>query len=186
MLCGRVCSGKTTFSKLLQKSENVLPLSLDSFVYTMLGSPKGSDWVRENEALGRKYLCSLALEALNCGCSVSLDFGFWYKEDREEVRSFFQNHGFETVLVYFDISAEERRRRLKLRNESYEKMGEQKPYCTISEEKLARLDMMFVPPDNHEPNLIIIKNKEDEERLLCRKDLIKTQERKYHCSDWDV
>ena len=75
LICGKVCSGKSTLAALLRASENAVVLSCDEVVFSLFGEDFGE---RHEEVTNRvkKYLCKKAAEIAHMGGNVILDWGF--------------------------------------------------------------------------------------------------------------
>ena len=49
------------------------------------------------------YLRKKAVEIVNAGCTVILDWGFWTKENRKEIKRYGENNGVLVEMHYIDI-----------------------------------------------------------------------------------
>ena len=117
LICGKVCSGKSTLAALLKASENAVVLSCDEVVFSLFGEDFGE---RHDEVTGRikKYLCKKAAEIAHMGGNVILDWGFRSRSERQHMRRFFEIGEIRTVLYYVDVSDEQWRKNIKYRNDS--------------------------------------------------------------------
>lgn len=117
LICGKVCSGKSTLAALLRASENAVVLSCDEVVFSLFGEDFGE---RHEEVTNRvkKYLCKKAAEIAHIGGNVILDWGFWSRTERQHMRRFFEIGEIRTVLYYVDVTDEEWHRNIKCRNDS--------------------------------------------------------------------
>ena len=88
MMCGKLCSGKTTYAKNLRKAGKAVILSVDEIMLALFDQHAGEkhdDYV----ARIKGYLYQKSLEIIDSGIDVILDFGFWTKEERVCARSFY-------------------------------------------------------------------------------------------------
>ena len=114
LICGKVCCGKTTYTKQLQAKGAVL-LSSDELMRLLFDEYLGD---RHDEVAARVngYLLDKSLEILRAGTDVVLDWGFWTKAGREEVLAFYKERGCTAELHYLDIDDETWRQRIEKRN----------------------------------------------------------------------
>ena len=80
LICGKICSGKSTYSEKLRKEHKAVLLSIDEITLSLFGQhcgDKHDDYVERTE----KYLFEKSLEILEIGVNVVLDWGFWTKEE---------------------------------------------------------------------------------------------------------
>ena len=116
MTCGKLCSGKSTYAKKLQKEGRAVILSIDEImlaVFEQDAGEKHDDYV----ASIKEYMYQKTLEITNNGLDVILDWGFWTKEERAYARSFFSSNGITNEFHFLDIDDCEWRRRIKKRNQ---------------------------------------------------------------------
>ena len=101
LLCGRICSGKSTFAKQLHEETNGIILSCDDLMLTLFNQHLGET----HDILlirCKQYLYSLAVQIAKSNIDVILDFGFWKKSEREEVKMFFNSLDIPTKLHYIN------------------------------------------------------------------------------------
>ena len=120
--------GKTTAARRIEVEERALRLTKDEWVKALYGlaNPSSASDVIE----GR--LIEIALRALALGSNVVLDFGLWGHDERCSLRQAAADLGVSVEMRYFELPADEQRRRLDRR------LAEA-PHTTwhISEEDLA-------------------------------------------------
>ena len=115
LICGKICSGKSTYSEKLRKEHSAVLLSIDEITLSLFGQhcgEKHDDYVERAE----KYLFEKSLEILEIGTSVVLDWGFWTKEERDYAKAFYKSRNIDCEFHYIDINDEEWARRLTKRN----------------------------------------------------------------------
>lgn len=115
MLCGRICSGKSTYAQRLGKERGAAVLSVDEIMLAMFGQYVGEmhdEYVERTE----KYLFVKSAELINSGINVILDWGLWTKEERKFAREFYAARNIECELHYINISDELWTKRLAKRN----------------------------------------------------------------------
>ena len=81
LICGKLCSGKSTYSKNLMITQQAVRLNPDELMLTFSGEQIGD---KHDEVLGKtlNYLYNKTLEILSADINVILDFGFWQRSYR--------------------------------------------------------------------------------------------------------
>ena len=90
MICGKVCSGKSTYAEKLRKKENAVLLSADEIMLSIFGQNIGEKHDEYSEKI-KSFLLSKTPEFIDIGTSVILDWGFWTRHERNFTRDFFQS-----------------------------------------------------------------------------------------------
>ena len=115
ILCGKICSGKSTYSQKLRKSQKAVILSVDDITLTLLGQNGGDTLDIYVEKL-EQYFFQKSVEIVETGINVILDWGFWTKAERDFAKEFYNFRGIEYEFHYISINDEEWYRRLDRRN----------------------------------------------------------------------
>ena len=105
LICGKLCSGKTTYAKKLVKENNAILLSCDEIMLTLFGQYCGDSYDEMQEKT-MKYLFKKSLEVVAIGVDIILDFGFWSKAKREEATEFYRQNGITPEWHYIDVPRE--------------------------------------------------------------------------------
>ena len=115
LICGKLCSGKTTYAHKLRREQHAVLLSCDEITLALTGLDAGEafDGIAERT---QKYLYDKAAEIVGDGIPVILDWGFWTAQSRNEARAFFDAHGIPYTFVYLDVSEDEHAARIARRN----------------------------------------------------------------------
>lgn len=152
LICGRICSGKTTYAqKLLRQSRAVL-LSCDEITLALFGGDAGAEHDTYVERT-QNNLLRKSLEILEKGIDVILDWGFWMACERDEARRFYVNHGFRCEFHGIDISDNVWQERLRKRNSAV-LSGDGSAYY-VDEGLAKKFSEMYEPPTSEEINLWI-------------------------------
>ena len=115
LICGKICSGKSTYAEQLRVQNNAVLLSTDEITLALFGQhcgDKHDDYVERTQ----NYLFNKSLKLIEVGINVILDWGFWMKEERDYAREFYNSRNIECEFHYIDISDETWKARLKKRN----------------------------------------------------------------------
>ena len=115
LICGKICSGKSTYAQQLRRENRAVVLSIDEVMLAFFGQHCGS---RHDEYADRaqKYLLDQSLALIEAGVDVILDWGFWRKEKRDVVREFYTSRHIPCEFHFIGISQETWRTRLDQRN----------------------------------------------------------------------
>lgn len=159
ILCGRIASGKTYYTKQLKDKSGTVILSVDDLLLQLSDTCLGE---RHDDIAGRceHYLYGLAEQLTGMGMDVIIDYGYWLKREREAARQFFGSRHIPMELHYFIVSEEIRIRRLEQRNRAIEEADDrsEKKVYLINEELRQRLDMKFEEPSTDEIDKLITAN----------------------------
>jgi len=113
LICGLPGSGKTTLAKRLAPAIPAVRFCQDEWTAQL-----GVDLYDEAfKARLRGAFWQHAQELLRCGLSVILEFGFWARVERDELRLGARALGVAVELRYLDVATDELLRRLARRNE---------------------------------------------------------------------
>lgn len=152
MTCGTICCGKTTYAQKLREERNAVILSIDELTLTLF--PEGAGEMHDTYALRtEQYLLSLSLQILGTGTDVILDWGLWTKAQRDRLRAFYAENGFESEIHYLQVSREEWERRIRKRNGT-QKTENPSAYF-VDEGLLRKVESLFEEPSESEVDLIV-------------------------------
>ncbi len=118
MMCGVAGSGKTTFSKRLER-EGFVRLSIDEEIWKTHGR-YGIDYpmekIEEYKEEAESKLRNLLIQLLSEKQQVVIDFSFWQRARRDEYKQLIEETGGKWKLIYLKVYPDELRERLKIRN----------------------------------------------------------------------
>ena len=101
-ICGKIGCGKTYYANRLKEQEHAVILSTDEVTYDLTNNQQGEGY----DEFARRvnlYLRKKAVEIVNAGCTVILDWGFWTKENRKEIKRYGEKNGVLVEMHYIDI-----------------------------------------------------------------------------------
>lgn len=104
-------TGKTTAARRIEADHAALRLTKDEWMKALYGDENpasASDMVE-----GR--LIQIGMRALELGINVVIDYGLWSRDERAALRQAAADVGADVVMYYFELTPEERRRRLDRR-----------------------------------------------------------------------
>lgn len=116
LICGKICSGKTTYAKKLCRGNNAILLSVDEIMLSLFDQCCGEKLHQEYERKIKDYLFTKSLEIIEKDFDVVLDWGFWTKDERDSVKEFYKSRDIECELHYIEIDEETWKYQLNKRN----------------------------------------------------------------------
>ena len=91
LVCGKICSGKSYYSKQLKDSLNAVVISPDEATYELINNEQGEFYNVFSERLN-KYLTRKVGEIAKAGANVVFERGLWSSKDRKELREYYKNN----------------------------------------------------------------------------------------------
>lgn len=152
LICGKICSGKSTYGEGLRRRENAALLSIDEITLSLFGQHCG-DKHDEYSERAQDYLFRKSLDLIEVGINVILDWGFWSKEKRDFARKFYSSRNIKCEIHYIDVSDETWAARLEKRNNAV-LTGEVNAYY-VDENLAAKVVPLFEAPNKDEIDVCI-------------------------------
>lgn len=152
LICGKLCSGKTTYCNRLISEHGGVLLSCDEMTLQLFDGDLGEKHDDMVERI-KRYLLKKAAEIAANGVDVLLDWGFWRKSDRKAAREFFSSHGIESELHYLEVPDELWHSRIEKRNQAV-KRGEVSAYF-VDEGLMKKFEGMFEAPEPSETDILV-------------------------------
>ena len=151
-VCGKICCGKTTYSKTFCEENNAVLLSVDEITLAVFDGDLGE---KHDEYVKRikLYLLKKVVEIVRVSTGVVLDWGFWTKAEREFTRTFFLDNGIETEMHYLDVSDEQWQKNIRKRNAEV-LAGKISAYY-VDDGLLEKLVSLFEMPEKDEIDFLI-------------------------------
>ena len=149
LICGKICSGKSWYARRLAEKENAVILSCDDLSLSLF-PPLLGDKHDEVMARVKAYLHARALDILSTGTDVILEWGFWKRADRQNVRKFYEEKGIKVHWYHMDTSDETLIERIDRRNEQV-LAGMNRSYY-VDEGLFKKMTANFEKPDDAEMN----------------------------------
>jgi hypothetical protein len=114
IICGLPGSGKTTLARSLEHEHDAVRLAPDAWMARIVGD--GYDETRRAAVEAIQW--ELAERLLQLDVNVILEFGFWSRNERDEIRTRAARLGATVELRYLDVPVDELKARLHDRNEA--------------------------------------------------------------------
>lgn len=156
MLCGKICSGKSTYAEKLKKEINAVVLSCDDLMLTLFEEQLG-DKHNEIQSKCKTYLYDLTEQIIQTNVNVILDFGFWHKEERKSLIEFFKLKNIVAEMHYVKVDKVTWLSQIEKRNIL---IKEGKINCYYVDKNMKEeFDKMFEEPNMDEDYLLITNAK---------------------------
>ncbi|MDP4094674.1 MAG: ATP-binding protein [Bacillota bacterium] len=154
MLCGKICSGKSTYANQLAQKINAVVLSCDELMLSLFDEQLGD---KHNDILKKcqAYLYNLAQQIVHANVNVILDFGFWSKVERTELIRLFNSKNIEVELHYIKIDDNSWLEQIKKRNKLVE---EGKLKCYYVDKNMQRIFNENFEEPGIDENYLLIDN----------------------------
>ncbi len=147
LICGRICSGKSTYAENLRSEHNAVLLSVDEIMLAVFGLYAGEKHDEYTERIQR-YLFEKSVEIVKSGHCVILDWGFWTRQKRAAAREYYQRRGIACEFHYIDIADGLWKEQIDRRNHMV-LAGETEAYL-IDDALAAKFAGLFEPPADDE------------------------------------
>lgn len=147
LICGKICSGKSTYAERLRTENTAVLLSIDEIMLALFGlyvGDKHDEYVEKTE----KYLFDKSVEIIETGIDVILDWGLWTRDERKYAKEFYSSRGIENEIHYISISDAIWKERLDERNRAVA-AGEIVAY-PVDDNLAAKFGAIFEMPDRDE------------------------------------
>ena len=153
LICGKICSGKTTYAKKLCTEKDAILLSVDEIMLSLFDQCCGPELHQEYERRIKSYLFDKALEVLEAKKDVVFDWGFWTKEERKATKDFFKSRNIDCELHYVEVSDETWEQQLNKRNNQILNNEAKAYFLTL--ERALEFASMFRKPDYKEIDIFV-------------------------------
>ena len=115
-MCGLPGSGKTTCAKKLEQTHNAVRFSLDEWMIALYGHHMSRELFDARLERCKNLILETAEKLLVRGVSVVLDFGFWKRDERQQMKAWLETRNLDYKFYYFDLPFETLWERLEVRN----------------------------------------------------------------------
>ena len=145
LVCGKIAAGKSTLTSSLAQAPNTVLLNEDKLLSALYPGEilSVADYVRCSARL-RSAIQALVVDILAAGSSVILDFPANTVATRAWMKTLLEQTAAAHCLHYLDVSDDECKRRLRLRNEAG---GHE---FNASDTEFDQITRFFVPPAEEE------------------------------------
>ena len=155
IMCGKICSGKSTYAEKLKLENKAVILSVDELTLALFENQAGEKLDFYVEKL-KEYFFKKSLDMVEAGADVILDWGFWTKKERDYAREVYDSRNISYQFYYMNVGIDEWKNRILKRNQEIKR--EQLEAYPIDKGLLSKVEKMFEEPDRKElKDMIIIE-----------------------------
>ena len=116
LVCGKICSGKSYYSKQLKDSLNAVIISPDEATYELINNEQGEFYNVFSERLN-KYLTRKVGEIAKAGANVIFERGLWSSKDRKEIKEYYKNNDVDCEIHYVCVDDDTWKQNITERNQ---------------------------------------------------------------------
>lgn len=152
LLCGKICSGKSYYSKNLKETVNAVIISPDEVTYELINNEQGEFYDIFSKRLS-KYLTKKVGEIAKAGANVIFERGLWSKKERQELREYYKNNGLDCEIHYVCVDDVTWKENIDERNQRVES-GNGGADFYLDEGLLKKLESIWEEPSEEEYDVI--------------------------------
>ena len=115
IVCGKIASGKSYYSRKIKDSLNAVIISPDEATYELINNEKDEFYNVFSKRLNN-YLTKKVGEIAKAGANVIFERGLWSKKDREEIVKYYRDNNVECELHYVYVDADTWKQHILERN----------------------------------------------------------------------
>src|SRR5712671_1332300 len=116
LIYGPLGAGKTTLAKRLEQDFAAVRFTPDEWMARLFGEDPPEAIFQEKAGAIVDLIEPIWVRCLSVGVDVVLDFGFWRRSERDQVRGLVHDAGADAVLYALECSEEEAWKRIEARN----------------------------------------------------------------------
>jgi len=152
LICGKICSGKSYYSKSIKDSLNAVIISPDEATYELINNEQGEFYNIFSERLN-KYLTKKVGEIAKAGANVIYERGLWTKKERDEIVKYYKDNNIECELHYVCVDDETWKQNIAERNKRIEE-GNGGSDFYLEEGLMKKLESLWEEPTAVEVDII--------------------------------
>ena len=159
LVCGKICSGKSYYSKQLKEQLNAVIITPDEATQKLIHNEQGEFYNAFSERLN-KYLTRKVGKIAKAGANVIFERGLWSREDRKVIRDYYKENGVECEIHYVYVDDETWKQNIEERNKRIlEGNGGSDFY--LDEGLMKKLESKWEKPTEEEYDVIYIVDRKN-------------------------
>lgn len=116
IVCGKICSGKSYYSKGLKEELNAVFVSPDEATYELINNEQGEFYNIFSKNLN-KYLTRIVGEIALAGANVIFERGLWSRKERLDIKEYYNSIGIDCEIHYVYVDDETWKQNIEERNQ---------------------------------------------------------------------
>ncbi len=154
IVCGKIASGKSYYSRKIKDSLNAVIISPDEATYELINNEQGEFYNVFSKRLNN-YLTKKVGEIAKAGANVIFERGLWSKKDRENIVKYYRDNNVECELHYVYVDDDTWKQNILERNKRIEE-GNGGSDFYLDEGLLKKLDSKWEEPTKDEVDVIYV------------------------------
>ena len=146
IVCGKIASGKSYYSRKIKDSLNAVIISPDEATYELINNEQGEFYNVFSKRLNN-YLTKKVGEIAKAGANVIFERGLWSKKDRENIVKYYRDNNVECELHYVYVDDDTWKQNILERNKRIEE-GNGGSDFYLDEGLLKKLDSKLIKDDS--------------------------------------
>lgn len=147
IMCGKLCSGKSTYAKKIRKTHSAVILSIDEIMLLVFGQDAREKHDYYVEKI-KEYQYKKSVEIAESGINVVLDWGFWTRKEREYAKEYYSSRHIDYEFYYMDVDSAEWNKRIQERNQAV--LDHESDAYYVDEGLAEKFDSVFEVPSKDE------------------------------------
>lgn len=152
LVCGKICSGKSYYSRMIQEDLSAVIISPDEATYELINNEQGEFYNIFSERLN-KYLTKKVGEIARAGANVIFERGLWTKKEREQIVKYYKENNVECEIHYVCVDDETWKQNIAERNKRIED-GNGGSDFYLDEGLMKKLESLWEEPASDEFDII--------------------------------
>ena len=152
LLCGKICSGKSFYSKKLKEALNAVIIAPDEITYELLNNEQGEFYDEFSKRLS-SFLTKKVGEIAEAGANVVFERGLWTKADRKQIKEYYSNLGIDCEIHYVNVDDETWKQNIEERNKKVEE-GNGGSNFYLDEGLMKKLESLWEEPTEEEYDVL--------------------------------
>ena len=116
VVCGKICSGKSYYSKKIKDSLNAVIISPDEATYELINNEQGEFYNVFSKRLN-DYLTKKVGEIVKAGANVIFERGLWSSKDRKDIKDYYKSIDVECEIHYVYVDDDTWKKNIEERNQ---------------------------------------------------------------------
>lgn len=152
VVCGKICSGKSYYSRKIKDSLNAVIISPDEATYELINNEQGEFYNVFSKRLNN-YLTKKVGEIVKAGANVIFERGLWTSKNRKDIRDYYNNIGVPCEIHYVCVDDDTWKKNIDERNQRIlSGNGESDFY--LDEGLMKKLESLWEEPTSDEYDVI--------------------------------
>ena len=157
LVCGKICSGKSYYSKMIKDKYNAVIISPDEATYELINNEQGEFYNIFSIRLN-KYLTRIVGEIVHAGANVIFERGLWSHKERKEIRDYYNSIGIDCEIHYVYVDDDAWKKNINERNKKVSD-GKGGSDFYLDEGLMKKLESIWEEPTSDEYDLIYKVNR---------------------------